>query len=225
MTSRATWEWSVARSRRWTGEPATEVPALLSDGKPSLLWSMETACWRGYLMDFIGFQNSCVSHIVIGNENLTIYNSDIRSTHICFVFIWSLNLCCNDDKGPSIDHGSAYIRSCILILLATALGGIWSLEQPGGAITEYYPAFRLTLQHIFECGGPTAVRAWIFEKVYNTSTHPTQMYWKFKILIACLVLPPCVITGAVRQVVDGSLQGRDTQKALCLQQLHSHPQA
>ncbi|CAL1128905.1 unnamed protein product [Cladocopium goreaui] len=49
-------------------------------------------------------------------------------------------------------------RSCLLIYLATCLGGVWSLEQPAGALTEYYPAFRETVQNIFECGGPTAVQ-------------------------------------------------------------------
>lgn len=51
------------------------------------------------------------------------------------------------------------IRSCLMIALTTVLGGIWSLEQPSGALTEFYPAFRETIQNIFTCGGPHAVGA------------------------------------------------------------------
>ena len=41
--------------------------------------------------------------------------------------------------------------------LCTALGGVWSLEQPSGALTEFYPAFREMLTNMFENGGPMAV--------------------------------------------------------------------
>ena len=44
-----------------------------------------------------------------------------------------------------------------MILLATALGGVWSLEQPSGSLAEYYPSFREMLRNIFDIGGPTAV--------------------------------------------------------------------
>ena len=48
-------------------------------------------------------------------------------------------------------------RSILLIYLCTALGGVWSLEQPSGALTEFYPAFREMLTNMFENGGPMAV--------------------------------------------------------------------
>ena len=44
-----------------------------------------------------------------------------------------------------------------MILLATALGGAWSMEQPSGSLAEYYPSFREMLRNIFDIGGPTAV--------------------------------------------------------------------
>ena len=60
--------------------------------------------------------------------------------------------------------------------LATCLGGVWSLEQPSGALTEYYPAFRETIKHIFSCGGPTAVGA-PFYTLHQTVqiTNPNQL--------------------------------------------------
>ena len=48
-------------------------------------------------------------------------------------------------------------RTCTLVLLCTALGGMWFLEQPSGSLLEFYPTWRFSLQAICECGGPTAV--------------------------------------------------------------------
>ena len=50
-------------------------------------------------------------------------------------------------------------RSCLLVALATCLGGVWTLEQPSGSLLEYYPAWRYVVANIFRCGGPTSV-AW-----------------------------------------------------------------
>ena len=58
-------------------------------------------------------------------------------------------------------------RSCLLIALATCLGGVWSLEQPSGAVTDFYPAFRETIKNIFSCGGQTAVRAPLYRYTSN----------------------------------------------------------
>ena len=51
------------------------------------------------------------------------------------------------------------VRTCGLILLVTALGGAWSVEQPNGSLLEFYPLWRETIQHIFECGHEFSVRA------------------------------------------------------------------
>ena len=50
-------------------------------------------------------------------------------------------------------------RTCALILLITALGGAWSLEQPQGSLLEFYPTWRFILQMISKIGGPSAVMA------------------------------------------------------------------
>ncbi|CAK9052908.1 Uncharacterized protein SCF082_LOCUS28899 [Durusdinium trenchii] len=49
-------------------------------------------------------------------------------------------------------------RTCGLILLVTALGGAWSVEQPNGSLLEFYPLWRETIQHIFECGHEFSVQ-------------------------------------------------------------------
>ena len=46
---------------------------------------------------------------------------------------------------------------CALVLLATALGGTWTIEQPLGSVLEFYPAFRKMMNNIFKCGGIQAV--------------------------------------------------------------------
>ena len=56
-------------------------------------------------------------------------------------------------------------RTCCLILLATALGGAWSLEQPSGSLLEFYPVFREMLESIFNCGGAHAVGVLDFREV------------------------------------------------------------
>ncbi|CAK9098892.1 unnamed protein product [Durusdinium trenchii] len=48
-------------------------------------------------------------------------------------------------------------RTAALVLLCTALGGAWSVEQPGGSLMEYFPTWRKVIHHIFQCGGNTAV--------------------------------------------------------------------
>ena len=48
-------------------------------------------------------------------------------------------------------------RTCALIILVTALGGVWTLEQPSGSVLEYYPTFRWIMANIFTCGGDYAV--------------------------------------------------------------------
>ncbi|CAK9101508.1 Uncharacterized protein SCF082_LOCUS47470 [Durusdinium trenchii] len=49
-------------------------------------------------------------------------------------------------------------RTCLLLLLCTALGGVWILEQPSGSLLPFYPAFREVMQSIFETGGIQAVQ-------------------------------------------------------------------
>lgn len=49
-------------------------------------------------------------------------------------------------------------RTCLLILLCTALGGCWTLEQPNGSYQCFYPTWRYCMESIFNIGGPMAVQ-------------------------------------------------------------------
>ena len=70
-------------------------------------------------------------------------------------------------------------RTCCLILLATCLGGAWSLEQPSGSLWEFYPAWRQTIRNIFDCGGPFAVGAIL----PNTMLYNLVLCWVLKYFI------------------------------------------
>ena len=59
-------------------------------------------------------------------------------------------------------------RSCCLVLLATALGGAWSVEQPSGSLLQFYPAWRETLQSIFQSGGAHAVGVLVHTSSWGT---------------------------------------------------------
>ena len=48
-------------------------------------------------------------------------------------------------------------RTCTLILLCVALGGLFTLEQPSGSLLEFYPTWRYVLSMICESGGTSAV--------------------------------------------------------------------
>ena len=50
-----------------------------------------------------------------------------------------------------------FCRTCLMVLLITAMGGVWTLEQPGGSLLEFYPTWRATMGYIFETGGDYAV--------------------------------------------------------------------
>ena len=61
------------------------------------------------------------------------------------------------------------------MLLATALGAAWTLEQPDGSVLEFYPAWRTVMQSIFAIAGPRAVsvqhlaRAWLPKILFSSS--------------------------------------------------------
>ena len=50
-----------------------------------------------------------------------------------------------------------HIRTVLLCLLTTCLGGTWCLEQPGNSILEFYPRFRDLLTALFEACKSSAV--------------------------------------------------------------------
>ena len=56
-------------------------------------------------------------------------------------------------------------RTCLMVLLCTALGGVWTLEQPSGSVLEYYPCWRECIASIFACGGDRAVQSLVLKEV------------------------------------------------------------
>ena len=55
-------------------------------------------------------------------------------------------------------RGHHLCRTCLLLLLTCALGGAWTLEQPGNSCLEFHPAFTyVTTQMISVCGSIGAV--------------------------------------------------------------------
>ena len=62
-------------------------------------------------------------------------------------------------------------RTTLLILLNTAFGGAWTLEQPKGSVLEYYPRWRRMMQAVWDHGGPFAasdsvIANWFLSWVY-----------------------------------------------------------
>ena len=64
---------------------------------------------------------------------------------------------CHPSPQIALSHFFVLRRTCALIILVTALGGVWTLEQPSGSVLEYYPTFRWIMANIFTCGGNHAV--------------------------------------------------------------------
>ena len=48
-------------------------------------------------------------------------------------------------------------RLCLLLLVVTALGGTWMVEQPDQSVLEYFPPFQSVLAQLYEAFGGTAV--------------------------------------------------------------------
>ena len=116
-------------------------------------------------------------------------------------------------------------RTCCLVLLATALGAAWTLEQPDGSVLEFYPAWRTVMQSIFAIAGPRAVsvqhlaRAWLPKILFSSS---------ISINIICSVLigvfsffkfPKPVLVdqqlwGMQGEVVDATLFSKNTKAPL-----------
>ena len=63
-----------------------------------------------------------------------------------------------------------------MIALVTALGGVWSVEQPSGSVLEFYPAWRFVTNKIFEHGGDHAVSCF---KVFLVLVLYTEMLYYF----------------------------------------------
>ena len=62
----------------------------------------------------------------------------------------------NSSYQSQVDSRPLRARTCLLVLLVTALDGVWTLEQPSGSLLEFYPAWREVMCNIFRCGGEYA---------------------------------------------------------------------
>ena len=49
------------------------------------------------------------------------------------------------------------LRLCLLLIVVTALGGAWFVEQPEQSVLEYFPPFQSLLAQLFEANRGTAV--------------------------------------------------------------------
>ena len=88
------------------------------------------------------------------------------------VYVWEvlgmskLNSSCMVDicKGlqriPYTTHPSLaqpWRRSSLMVALTACLGGLWTVEQPGGSLLEFYPSWREIMSRLFEHGGANCV--------------------------------------------------------------------
>lgn len=116
-------------------------------------------------------------------------------------------------------------RSCLLVILATCLGGVWSWEQPDGSVMNFYPSFREMLCSIFGTGGPYAVIASMDSIAF------CSMLIQIKLICLFLLRPISSVDlmivvgwwwvksqGQDREVVDGSLRSTHSKTALGIQQ-------
>lgn len=126
-------------------------------------------------------------------------------------------------------------RVCLLILLVTALGGGWTLEQPNGSTLEFFPTFRSVMSNIFAVGGPNAVTRQFFWWSDPMSNEENQTQLVFLLLIFVklknldLNSPKSIFSkshsthpsGFESLLVDATLCSAYTQTALWLQQFSS----
>ena len=103
-------------------------------------------------------------------------------------------------------------RTTLLALLATALGGVWTLEQPSGSLLEYYPTWRQAMNMMFKCGGEYAVSpSVLLGQAVQTMLNLFSRSWC--IYVSQTLGPGLLFTpygappawGAMRSMVDGTL--------------------
>ena len=127
-------------------------------------------------------------------------------------------------------------RTVCLILLTTALGGVWTLEQPNGSLLEYYPVFRMMMRSIYECGGPNAVPnlLWMDHVLIFSILDRHGFWWiwfgcsrfieTFMIDIYIQHTEFYPAEGCKSGVVDGPLWLTNTQTSLWIRQLKRNPE-
>ena len=103
------------------------------------------------------FCSICISFWYFSTQG--IYLIDIKSknhTNIEGDLLGKMRFCLDIPSNWIIKSNTIPARTCTLILLSTALGGAWTLEQPSGSLLEFYPTWRFVLAAICKSGGPFA---------------------------------------------------------------------
>ena len=118
---------------------------------------------RGNFMCHFGIKCSSFSHMNSGTSQ----RSPCASTgYEAYTSVQNANtLVERTGLTCTVDGARAGRRTCLMLLLATCLGGAWTLEQPRGSCLNFYPTFRYMLGQIFASGGPNAV-SWLRSCVY-----------------------------------------------------------
>ena len=62
----------------------------------------------------------------------------------------------NQTKLEAFKQALGSQRTVLLVMLATSLDVVWSLEQPSGSVLEFYPAWRSFLVKMCDICGPYA---------------------------------------------------------------------
>ena len=203
MTLPTTWAWNAHRGVKWMLEHHGGVLVHHMDMSHTPQFHYPMFSWKGEGLEW----NLCtwmfITTFILEKINL-IKKYKILFTHACI----------NDIPWPLY---FLFARSCLMILLATALGGAWSLEQPSGSLAEYHPSFREMLRNIFDIGGPTAV--WV-------PMLSIELYCQLA-LFMCLLFGMLIgirnqDLGTISTVVDVPLLGAYTKAPLCIWEFQNH---
>ena len=143
------------------------------------LWNLRLALLcvlRGVPHDMAVHVGLKCSSLCKMNQGTSMRSACASIGYFYFKSVWESNLLTERTlsyiwKGEShmiIDHqvfpiaarqNQTLLRSCLLILVATCMGAVWTLEQPSGSVLLFYPAFRYMMISLQQVGGPHAVHA------------------------------------------------------------------
>lgn len=62
-----------------------------------------------------------------------------------------------DESVIKFQTDSLVPRLCLLLMLVTALGGCWVVEQPELSVLEFFPPYQTLLAALYQASGGTAV--------------------------------------------------------------------
>ena len=141
-------------SLRWNAPAGRQLTRVLHGGPHVLVWDWLAAQvlilqiqWQAGLLnvfDFNLFNWQIFNFQGSGLYRWPMINSKIELSILYFVK-WGFTPWCWG------------LRTCLLLLLVTALGGAWLLEQPENSVLEFFPPFQTLLKMMFETCNATAV--------------------------------------------------------------------